>query len=343
MTIYGAALCEGFACNVVSLQRLRDLNIYWDTRKAYNSLRQEGTHDLICVLEEKYGQFVLEYLPAKHLAAAFIARRNFYNTRSRRKPQKAVAMKWHLRLGHPGPLALEHLINHTQGVRIKGPTMVECDGCGLGKMKRQVRRTPREADEGPGERIAIDFHSFNQGYGGYRYLLLATDRWSDYMWDFYLQKNIVETIKEVMKLFINLLDKQYDAKPVVFEADNEIYLRKSGVREHLEAEGYRIEPSAPYTQAQNGLAERTGEVVKTKIRTLAQGASLPEELWPEISKAAVYLLNRTPKVDFQWKTSYEKLYLICSHRKGVPRKHQRPQLAHLKVYGCKAFALTREA
>jgi hypothetical protein len=89
-------------------------------------------------------------------------------------------MKWHLRLGHAGPQALEHLVNSSTGARIRGPTTVECDACGLGKVKRQVRRASRNLHEGPGYRIAIDFYDFNWSTGGFNSLMLITDRWSGY-------------------------------------------------------------------------------------------------------------------------------------------------------------------
>lgn len=66
-------------------------------------------------------------------------------------------------MGHPGPGTLEQLVQQSEGVRIKGITTVQCDACGKAKSKRQVRRTLRQIDEGPGERIAIDFHAYEEG------------------------------------------------------------------------------------------------------------------------------------------------------------------------------------
>jgi len=77
-------------------------------------------------------------------------------------------------------------VNSSQGVRIKGITTVECDACGTSKAKRQIRRFPREINEGPGKRFAIDFHDFEEDEDKYSSLMLLTDRWSGYMWDFYL-------------------------------------------------------------------------------------------------------------------------------------------------------------
>ena len=78
----------------------------------------------------------------------------------------------------------------------------------------------------------------------------------------------------------------------------------------------RIEPSAPYTQAQNGGAERSGGVIKDKIRSMRAGAKLLAELWLEISKAAVYLYNRTPRYDYNWKTPYDRFHTFIAHRDG---------------------------
>lgn len=55
----------------------------------------------------------------------------------------------------------------------------------------------------------------------------------------------------------------------------------------------RWSPSAPDTQAQNGGAERSRGVIKENARAMRLDANLPWELWPEITRAAVYLYNRT--------------------------------------------------
>ena len=68
----------------------------------------------------------------------------------------------------------------------------------------------------------------------------------------------------------------------------------------------KFEPSAPDTQAQNGGAERSGDMVKAKTRTMRAGANLPEELWPHIVGAAVYLHNRTPRRGNEWRSLIEE-------------------------------------
>jgi hypothetical protein len=60
-------------------------------------------------------------------------------------------------------------------VRIKNIITVECDACGTSKAKRQIRRYPKEISEGPGKRIAIDFHDFEEDKNDYSSLILITD------------------------------------------------------------------------------------------------------------------------------------------------------------------------
>jgi hypothetical protein len=56
-------------------------------------------------------------------------------------------------------------------------------------------------------------------------------------------------------------------------------------------------------------------------------AGLPDFLWPEVHKAAGYILNRTPHKQLDWQTPM-----------GVMRK-EKPRIGHLRRYGCRAYAL----
>ena len=175
LRLRNVAYCPGFACNLVSLRQLRKQGLWWDNSPGNNCVRK-GNGSILCHLSDRYSQYVLEDLPATVSSAAFFVRRNRFNTYTQPRPSKAVANLWHLRLGHPGPQALEHLVHSTQGVRIKGPTTIQCDACGVSKAKRQIRRRLREHNEGSGLRLALNLHPFEEGYNSYKYLLLITDR-----------------------------------------------------------------------------------------------------------------------------------------------------------------------
>jgi hypothetical protein len=159
--------------------------------------------------------------------------------------------------------------------------------------------------------------------------MLISDRYSGLTWDFYLEDRTAQSIINAFSYLFNLLEQNYNLKPETVECDNEITTQKPRVLQFLQARRIKVEPSAPYTQAQNGGAERLGGVIKQKIR--AMRGKLPSSLWPEISRAAVYLYNRSPKYMYQWKSPYELFYAM------------KPAQEHLRAYGCKAFVMTRDA
>ncbi|KAI1510922.1 gag-pre-integrs multi-domain protein [Pyrenophora tritici-repentis] len=321
LVLRDVAICPEIVCNLVSFRLLRQRGIWWDTKSNPTNLR--GPDDqVIGNLLENFGQWVLEYNP---LAQAFVHTKAI-TARTQRGPKKASAMLWHKRLGHPGPAAIEHLVQQSEGVRVQGETTVQCDSCGRAKSKRQIRRLPRTNDEGPGERLAIDFHTYEvQAITKEKSQMLITD-----------PKSIIR----LLTTFFSFMKNHYNISVKTIESDNEITTVKPDVERWLATQGIRVEPSAPDTQAQNGGAERSGGVNKEKARAMRLDANLSWELWPEITRAAVYLYNRTPNYNNHWKTPYEVFFTRVAFSNGIVTSLRKPNLTHLKAYGCKAFAMT---
>ena len=285
--------------NLVSLQQLQRKGIWWDTRPEHRCLRRKD-NSVLCKLLDRYNQFVLEYIPLSDKVpkdrntSAFVTRRNKINSWTKRRRLIGDALRWHYRLGHPGPNALEHLVNCSTGVRLRGPTTVQCEVCAQAKITRQIRRQARPLLEGPAERLAIDFHDYQEGLGGYTSVMLITDRYSGLAWDYYLTNRKANTVLTVLQNLFKFLSTQFRTIPKVIECDDEV-ARPKVISNWLLAQGTRIEPSAPNTQAQNGGAERSGGIIKEKSLALGLGSKFQEFLWPEVVRAAVYLYNRTPK------------------------------------------------
>ena len=63
-------------------------------------------------------------------------------------------------------------------------------------------------------------------------------------------------------------------------------------------------------------------------------------MWPEITRAAVYLYNRTPNYANRWRSPYEVFFTTVAFQNGIVTQPKKPNQAHLKAYGCKAFAMT---
>ena len=79
------------------------------------------------------------------------------------------------------------------------------------------------------------------------------------------------------------------------------------------------------TLSQNGVAERRNRTLKDMVRSMISHSSLPNSLWGEALKTAVYILNRVPSKAVN-KTPYE----LWTGKK--------PSIRHLHVWGCPAEA-----
>jgi hypothetical protein len=150
------AWCPDFICNLVSFRLLQRQGIWWDNQRDPTTLRQQD-RSLIATLTEIYRQWVIK-LPVTTNSALHVQM-----NRNKRSPQRATAMKWHKRLRHPRPAAIKHLVQQSEGVKIKGITTVQCNACGRSKSKRQIRRAPRLNNKSPSEQIAINFHKYKEG------------------------------------------------------------------------------------------------------------------------------------------------------------------------------------
>ena len=255
------AYCPDLLTNLVSFRLLRKQGIWWDTQADPTILRR-ADNTILAELQELHGQWVIEHNSERqeeHTAAFSVYKTN---SSTKRAVQKANAATWHKQMGHPGPKALEHLVQQSKGVKIMGLTTVQCDACGRAKSRRQVRRTPREfLEQLPGERIMVDFHDYEEdSFNKEKSQMLITDKFSGFTWDFYFTGNrTASAIIKHFSAFVNFLKVQFNLTVKVIESDNEIFSVKPEVKRWCTNKGIAIEPSAPDTQAQNGGAKRSCE------------------------------------------------------------------------------------
>jgi hypothetical protein len=89
-----------------------------------------------------------------------------------------------------------------------------------------------------------------------------------------------------------------------------------------------------------------------KARLMRIRAKLPYDLWQETVNIAVYLYNRTPRYANDWQTPYERFYTYLGQQENAKNNARdtaardtarKPQIAHLKAYGYKAYAMTKDA
>ena len=98
-----------------------------------------------------------------------------------------------------------------------------------------------------------------------------------------------------------------------------------------EASGIKRHMTAPYSPQQNGVVERRNRTLLEMTRSILKHMGVPNNLWGEDVRHATYLINRVATRSLDGRTPYEAL-------RGV-----KPNLKHLKVFGCISHARTESA
>src|SRR5688572_12212394 len=94
-------------------------------------------------------------------------------------------------------------------------------------------------------------------------------------------------------------------RPSYMRFDNGRELINEKLINFAREEGITIEPTAPYSPSQNGVAERFNRTLMELARAMLFEKGLPEFLWDEAVAHAAYLRNRAPTRALKGKTPYE--------------------------------------
>jgi len=341
IVLQNVALVPGFMANLVSFSKANQADIHWNTRSNTLYTMEDDHEDHFCKLHQHQGHWLLQTdqsegqdFPEKprNNAAAAAASAKQRTSESPRPPIEATPLHWHLLMGHPGPEAIAMLPENTIGAKLIAPStrgqFEACQPCHLSKAKKIISRRQDYEHEAtnPLERIYYDLIPIDKGFNGHKWLSHFVCPITKYHWVWtHFTKGQATTMVERM---IHLAKQQHGHPIKYLHSDSEPSL--GDAFDALMGEnGIIAEPTAPYTAEQNGLSERSGGVIMTKSRCMRIASKLPHDLWPEITSAAAYLLNRTPTKALGGKTPFEALY------------HTKPSLAHFHVFGCKAYPLIR--
>jgi hypothetical protein len=351
LRLRNVAYCTDFQCNLVSFDQLRQRGYYWDTQK---DLLYRSDDSVLCKLNVIQRQRVLEYIPLDRTNhSAYMASKRSASERLRQQKRRTTkdprpdlvgdSRLWHLRMGHIGPRALHHLGRTTIGTRLKGPCTTECEHCAVAKITRQIsRRPPDRLINKPCQELHIDWTDLQIDYKGFVRVMFITCAWTGMVFPYFMTTHGTERENlRVLKDFVRLMQSKYNLKVSTIRSDNE--LNRGITKLWFQEQCITFEPSAPDTHDQNGLAERSGGVIMAKSRAMRIGAKLPHDLWVESTNAAVYLHNRSPRYSNGWETPYELFYSYIAEQNGFRDMPRKPQLSHLRAYGCRAYAMTKDA
>jgi hypothetical protein len=164
---------------------------------------------------------------------------------------------------------------------------------------------------------------------GYRYYCIFVDDATRFT-EIALLKSKSET-PQAFAQFKSRHELQLSLPIKQFRSDGGGEYMSTEFRDFLSLDGIEKETSAPYSQQQNGVAERAIQSVNDIAATLLHAAGLDQSFWSFAVINAVHVKNRRSTSALDGVTPYEAFYA------------RKPSVSHLRVFGCVAYVFVPKA
>ena len=237
------------------------------------------------------------------------------------------SMLWHRRLGHISIDRIKRLVKDGVLSTLDYTDFETCVDCIKGK---QTNKSKKHANRSSNilEIIHTDICCPDMDMPGQKYFITFIDDYSRYMY-VYLLHNKYEAL-DAFKIFKAEVENQCGKQIHIVRSDRggEYYGRytENGqapgpFAKFLQEHGIVAQHTMPGSPDQNGVAERRNRTLVDMVRSMLSNSNLPQFLWTDALKIAVYILNRVPT-------------------KAVPKtpfeiwKGWKPSLRHMRVWGC---------
>ncbi|KAI3684116.1 hypothetical protein L6452_33335 [Arctium lappa] len=323
-----------FICKNGEKRMLRD--VYYIPSLCNNiislgQLAQDGDriliHGFFLWIHDKKGRLVMKVKQSKNRLYKIVLSHEEPHCFLSRKEESSWL--WHSRLGHVNFQMLKQMRDKDMvyGLdKIEKPSTL-CKSCLEGKQTRNS--FPTQAIYKAKTRLEL-IHADLCGpitpptTSGNRYFLLLVDDFSRVMW-IYLLKSKDEALSSFQK-FRLLVENETDEKVKTLRSDRGGEFLSKSFTMYCDETGLKHHFSAPYSPQQNGVVERRNRMVIEMARSMMKYMKVPEVLWGEAIRQAVYILNRVSTKALNDKTPYEAW------------SGKRPNIGHLRVFGCVAHS-----
>ena len=237
---------------------------------------------------------------------------------------------WHQRLGHLGKQRLQEILSKklVNGMDIsKSANLSFCEGCVEGKMHRNPFNSVGEIRST--EKLQL-VHSdvcgpmSTESIGGKKYFVTFTDDYSRCC-SVYFMKHKSEVLEKFKDFETTTACSGERIRKLRTDNGGE-YVSKE-FEAYLKSKRIFHEVTVPHSPEQNGVAERMNRTLMESARSMLSHAGLSNRYWAEAVATAAYIRNRTPTAAIkEQQTPYERWY------------RKKPNVSHLRVFGCMAFA-----
>ncbi len=244
------------------------------------------------------------------------------------KSSNEGATLWHQRLGHLNMASLKKLESMVNGMNLNEvPLHHVCEACIEGK--HQKISFPKDEARRASKLLEL-VHSDVCGpmkttsRGGARYFVTFINNFSRKT-HVYLLKAKGEVFDK-LKAYKALVENQTGMKIKTLRSDKGGEFVSKKFDDFLHECGIERQTSAPYTPQQNRVAERANRTIMECARSMIRAQGLDLEFWAEAVNTAIYIKNRCPTKALDSKTPQEAW------------TGTKPDVFHLRVFGCKTFA-----
>ena len=205
--------------------------------------------------------------------------------------------QWHRRLTHCSPLTI---LEMAKGGLVEGLNISEtkvdgkCEDCILGRHARRAFDGSTETNLSPLDRVSFDLWgpSRVQLVCGKIYLMIIVDAGTSYKYGAYLADKADSTTIEAFEVFRAMAETTTGRKIRRLRTDRAY--KSVAWREYCQSHGITHEFTAPYSSAQNGLAERAIRTIMDDTRTLLRDSDLGHSYWAEAAAYSIDTRNLIP-------------------------------------------------
>ena len=246
-------------------------------------------------------------------------------------PQQALTASdelWHRRLAHLGSQNLRKIPSMVDGVKLTGRdnSWEPCGPCLGGRQSK----TPFTINPKRAKGLLDVVHSDVCGKMGHtslagaEYFVTFMDSHSHYSWVYPIKHK--SDVFNKFKMWHKEVENFTGRHVRVFRTDGGGEYLSTEFKNHLSECGIIHQVTVPRTPEQNGAAERLNRTLVEAMRSmLIDAPGLGKRFWAEAINTATYIKNRSPTVSLPGITPVEAW------------SGERPNLAHLRVFGCQAY------
>jgi len=237
--------------------------------------------------------------------------------------------QWHCHLSHCSPLTITEMtkLGLVDGLKVLGTDLQgRCEDCVLGRQTCRPFNGVTEKDLHPLKLVSFDLWGLSrvQSAGGKIYFMPIVDGGTSYKYGAYLSDKSDSSTIAAFDVFRVEAESMSGHKVRRLRTDRAYDTSAWG--DYCQKNGITHEFTAPYSSAQNGLAERAIRTTTDDMRTLLCDSGLGHSYWAEAAAYSIYTRNLIPS---------------CRHPGKIPLESftgKRQDVSHLRSFGTKCWA-----